>query len=264
MSEVINSIVHETAIVHPSAVIGDNVSIGPWTIIGPNVKIGDYTTVASNVVIDKNTTIGRYNKIYPFASVGIDPQDKKHNAQDNCNLIVGDNNIIREYTTISRGTPHGGNVTKIGNDNMFMAYVHIAHDCIVNNSNVFANNATLAGHVEVGNFATISGFAGLHQFCRLGDYGFLGMRATVSQDVAPYMLVAGAEPSIRGINVVGLKRRGFNDDTIKILRTCYKTIFRSGNILKKVCEDLALEYSDIPEVSKLLDFIKKTERGLLR
>jgi UDP-N-acetylglucosamine acyltransferase len=264
VSEVLSNVIHKTAIIHPSAEIGDNVNIGPWTIIGANVVIGDNTSIASSVIIDKNTKIGCNNKIYPFASIGIDPQDKKHSDKDNCSLEIGDNNIFREYVTISRGTPHGGGITKIGSNNMFMAYVHIAHDCIVGNSVVFANNATLAGHVTVGNFSTISGFGGLHQFCHMGDYSFLGMRATVSQDIAPYVLVAGAEPSVRGINVVGLKRRGFSDETIKILRDAYKAIFRSGAILKKICMDLDVAHGQVPEVRILLDFIKKSERGLLR
>lgn len=264
MSEVLTVNIHKTAIVHPSAKLGDNVSIGPWTIIGPCVTIGDNTSIGSNVVIDKHTKIGCNNKIYPFASVGIDPQERAPSLEEICTLEIGNNNIIREYVTISRGSVYGGKITKIGSDNLFMAYCHVAHDCIIGNNCTFANNATLAGHVEVGNYAGISGFAGLHQFCRMGDHSFLGMRATVNQDVAPYMLVAGAEPSVRGINVVGLKRRGFSDETVRILRNAYKAIYRGGAILKKVCADLEVEYGNLPEVQKLLDFIKKSERGLLR
>lgn len=264
MSEVASSIIHDSAIVHPSAEIGDNVSIGPWTIIGPGVTIGNNTSIASSVIIGKNTKIGCNNRIYPFASVGIDPQDRKHSDKDQCVLELGDNNVIREYVTISRGTPHGGAITKIGDNNIFMAYVHIAHDCIVGDSCVFSNNATLAGHVTVGDFSTLSGFAGLHQFCKMGAHSFLGMRCTVSQDVAPFMLVAGAEPRVRGVNVVGLKRRGFSDGTIKALKDCYKSIYRNGNLLSKICLDIKAEFGSVPEVKMLLDFINKSERGLLR
>lgn len=264
MSEVITSTIHNTAIVHSSVRIGENVTIGPWTIIGPGVTIGDNTVIASNVVIDKYTKIGCNNKIYPFASIGIDPQDKSYNSNDICTLEIGDNNVLREYITISRGTIHGGGVTKIGNNNLVMAYCHIAHDCIIGSNNILANNATLAGHVIIGNFVTLSGFSGFHQFCHMGDYSFLGMRATVSQDVAPYMLVAGAEPKVRGINTVGLKRRGFSDETIRILRNCHKAIYRNGGMLKVTCTEIQQQYGHIPEVQNLLTFINNSERGLLR
>lgn len=264
MSDVLTNQIHSTAIVHASAKIGDNVKIGPWTIIGPQVVIGDNTSIASNVVIDKYTIIGRNNIIYPYASIGIDPQDKSYNFKDVCTLEIGDNNIFREYITVSRGTNHGGGVTRIGNNNLFMAYVHIAHDCIVGSNVVFANNATLSGHVIVEDYASISGFAGLHQFCRMGAHSFLGMRATVNQDVAPYMLVAGAEPTVRGINTVGLRRRGFDSNILRILKDCYKEIYRSGAMLKNSCENISIEYGDYPEVKLLLDFISRSERGLLR
>lgn len=264
MTEVITRNIHETAVIHPSAIIADNVTIGPWTIIGPNVIIGDNTVIGSNVIIDKYTKIGSNNRIYPYASVGIDPQDKKYNFKDICTLEIGDNNVLREYITISRGTSYGGGITKIGSNNLIMAYTHIAHDCMVGNSVVFANNTTLSGHVIVEDFTTISGFAGLHQFCRMGRNSFLGMRATVSQDIAPYMLVAGAEPSVRSINSVGLKRCGFQSATINVLRDCYKQLFRRGASLKNACHNIEQEYGEIHEVKVLLDFISKSERGLLR
>ena len=263
MSEVLSNVIHNNAIIHPSAVIGENVSIGPWTRIGQNVTIGDNTTIGDHVVIDKFTTIGENNKIYPFSSIGIDPQDRF--AREEAYILeIGNNNTIREYVTISRGTSYGGGITKMGNNNLIMAYSHIAHDCILGNNIVMSNNATLAGHVIVGDFASMSGFAGVHQFCHIGAHSFLGMRCTVSQDIAPYMLVAGAEPSVRGINVIGLKRRNFSDETIRILRQAYKTIYRNGTILKDACDTLLQEYPDVPEVAVLIDFIKKSERGLLR
>lgn len=264
MSEILtNTTVHNTAIIHPSVELGENVSIGPWTRIGQGVVIGNNTSIADHVIIDKYTTLGENNKIYPFASVGIDPQDK-HSRDSNFSLVIGDNNTIREYVTISRGTSYGTGTTKLGNDNLIMAYCHIAHDCAVGNNVIMSNNATLAGHVTVDDYAIMSGFAGIHQFCSLGAHAFLGMRCTVSQDVPPYMLVAGAEPSVRGINMVGLKRRGFSDDTIRILRNIYKIIYRQGVILKDACKDIEAQYGNMPEVMILIDFIRKSERGILR
>ncbi len=263
MSEVIANQIHSSAIIHPSVELGHNVTIGPWTRIGPNVTIGNNCVIGDHVVIDKNTKMGQNNKIYPFASVGIDPQDKFSREQAFV-LEIGDNNTIREYVTISRGTSYGGGITKIGNNNLIMAYCHVAHDCMLANNIIMSNNATLAGHVILEDFVTLSGFAGVHQFCRVGAHSFLGMRCTISQDVAPYMLVAGAEPSIRGINAIGLKRRNFTEETILILRQAYKTIYRSGAILKDACDVLLQRYPDVPEVSSLIEFIKKSERGLLR
>jgi UDP-N-acetylglucosamine acyltransferase len=255
--------IHDSAIIHPSVKLGKNISIGPWTRIGPNVTIGDNTSVADHVVIDKNTVIGQNNKFYAFSSIGIDPQDR-FNREEDFVLEIGDCNTIREYVTISRGTSYGGEITKIGNNNLIMAYSHIAHDCILGNNIIMSNNATLAGHVIVEDYASMSGFAGVHQFCRIGAHSFLGMRCTVSQDVAPYMLIAGAEPSVRGINIIGLKRRGFTDETISILRNAYKKIYRSGGIIKTICDELEQEYKNNSEIKILVEFIKKAERGLLR
>lgn len=263
MSEVLDNQIHSSAIIHPSVELGNNVSIGPWTRIGAGVTIDDNSFIGDHVVIDKHTKIGKNNKIYPFASVGIDPQDR-FSREESFILEIGDNNTIREYVTISRGTSYGGGITKIGNNNLIMAYCHIAHDCILANNIIMSNNATLAGHVHLDDFVTLSGFAGVHQFCRVGAHSFLGMRCTISQDVAPYMLVAGAEPSVRGINVIGLKRRNFTEDTIRILRNAYKNIYRNGAILKDACDSLVKEHSDVPEVLTLVEFIRKSERGMLR
>ncbi len=263
MSDVISTLVHDTAIVHSTAELGENVYIGPWTRIGPHVTIGDNTTIADHVVVDKFTNIGRNNKIYAFSSIGIDPQDR-YNRDESFILEIGDYNTIREYVTISRGTSYGSEITRIGNHNLIMAYAHVAHDCQVGNNIIMSNNATLAGHVVVEDYATLSGFTGVHQFCRIGAYSFLGMRCTVSQDVAPYMLVAGAEPTIRGINVIGLRRRGFSEEQIKIIRNAYKTIFRSGEILSIACSELEQKYVSVPEIAAFIRFIKSSERGILR
>ena len=254
---------------NPSAVIltkkpiAKDVKIGPWSVIGPDVTIGEGTEIGSHVVINGPTKIGKRCKIYSFASVGNETQDKKFNGEK-AYLEIGDDNIIRECVTINRGTEHGGFYTRIGNNNLFMAYVHIAHDCIVGNNNVFSNNASLAGHAEVGNNAILSGFSGLHQRCRMGDNAFLGMRCCVSQDVAPYTLVAGAEGASRGLNLEGLKRHNFSTESIMALKQCYKIIFRQNNTLKKAIEiinDLNLE---IPEVKNLVEFLVSSERGIVR
>lgn len=263
MNEVISTQIHHTAIVDPSVKIGENVQIGAYCRIGPGVKIGDNTVISSHVVIDKFTSIGKNNKIYSFASVGIDPQD--YNKRDEAFILeIGDFNIIREYVTISRGTSYGGGITKLGNNNLIMAYSHIAHDCIIGSNVILSNNATLAGHVIVGNNAVLSGFSGSHQFGRIGEHAFLGMRCTVNQDVAPYMLVAGAEPSVRGINSVGLKRRGFTEEVLKALKNSYKILYRNNLKLKDACTQIHSTYGHFDEVKKLLDFVSKSERGLLR
>ena len=225
----------------PSAVILTNkpiakdVKIGPWSVIGPDVSIGEGTEIGSHVVINGPTTIGKRCKIYSFASVGGDTQDKKYQGEQTY-LEIGDDNIIRECVTINRGTKQGGYYTRIGNNNLFMAYSHVAHDCIIGNNNVFSNNASLAGHAIVEDNAILSGFSGLHQFCRMGSYAFLGMRCCVSQDVTPYTIVAGAEGTSKGLNLEGLKRNNVSEESIIILKQCYKIIFRQGNTLKKAIE----------------------------
>jgi len=254
---------------NPSAVIltkkpiAKDVKIGPWSVIGPDVTIGEGTEIGSHVVVNGPTTIGKRCKIYSFASVGGDTQDKKYNGETTY-LEIGDDNIIRECVTINRGTKDGGYYTRIGNNNLFMAYVHIAHDCIVGNNNVFSNNASLAGHVEVGNNAILSGFSGLHQFCKMGDNAFLGMRCCVSQDVAPYTLVAGAEGASKGLNLEGLKRHNFSKEAIIALKQCYKIIFRQNLTLKKAMEKIEELSFHIPEVDNLLNFLKTSKRGLVR
>jgi len=241
--------------------IAKDVKIGPWTYIGPDVIIDSGTEIGSHVVINGPTKIGKRCKIHSFASIGGDSQDKKYQGETSY-LEIGDDNIFREYVTINRG--NGGSSTKIGNNNLFMAYVHIAHDCIVGNNNVFSNSATLAGHVTIGNHCILSGFSGFHQFCTMGSYSFLGMRACVSKDVVPFTLVAGAEAAVKGLNLEGLKRHNFSDATIELLKNCYKIIFRQGLTLKKALELIKQQNYTNHEVQILISFLENVNRGILR
>ena len=217
--------------IHASARIAEGVTIGPWTLIGADVEIGTGTEIAPNVVIKGPTRMGKNNKIYQFASVGEDPQDKKYNGEKTL-LEIGDNNVIREFCTLNRGTVQGGGVTRIGHGNLLMAYVHIAHDCLIGNQTIFANNASLSGHVSVQDFAILGGFVAVHQFCILGAHSFIAGTSRIVKDVLPFVLVADdAKPC--GLNVEGLKRRGFAPETIANLRRAYKIIYRQGLTIPK-------------------------------
>ena len=202
--------IHETAIIHPGANIQKDVSIGPYSVIGQDVSIESGTVIGSHVVIKGPTSIGPNNKIFHFSSIGEEPQDKKFNQDSNSSLVIGSGNTIREYVSINRGTDAGGGKTVIGNENWIMAYVHIAHDCIIGNNSIFANNATLAGHVIIENFVTLGGFTGVHQFCRVGSYSFSAISSVIVKDVLPYILVSGNTAKPSGLNREGLKRNGFD------------------------------------------------------
>lgn len=255
--------IHETAIIHSSAQIAEGVHIGPYTVIGPDVQIGEGTHISSHVVVSGPTKIGKNNRIFQFASVGEAPQDKKFTGETTW-LEIGDNNIIREGCTLNRGTGAGGGVTRIGNGNLFMAYVHIAHDCIVGNHTIFANNATLAGHIEVEDFVIFSGFSAVHQFCRIGKYSFLAKCAKVGKDVVPYTLVAGENATPYGLNVEGLRRHGFSRETIAKLRQAYRTIYRKTLTLPEVIAELGVLAQDSPEVNDMLRFVQQSQRGIVR
>lgn len=255
--------IHEQAIIDPSAKIGNNVTIGPWTLIGPNVEIGDDTWVGPHVVINGPTKIGKNNRIFQYASVGEVPQDKKYD-EENTSLEIGDGNTIREFCTINRGTVQDNSVTKLGNHNWLMAYVHIAHDCIVGDHNIFANNATLAGHVKVGNYVTLGGFAGVHQFCKVGDYSFLAHSPLVIKDVPPYLMVAGNPAKSHGLNVEGLRRNQFSADTIATLKKAYKIIFRNNLTVEQALDGLKELVKDCQEVQRFIDFLDNTSRGIVR
>lgn len=251
------------AVIDPSARIAKNVTIGPWTMIGPDVEIGEGTVIGPHVVINGPTQIGRENKIYQFASVGEDPQDKKY-AGEKTRLEIGDRNIIREFVTINRGTVQGGGLTKIKDDNLFMAYVHIAHDCMIGSHTIFANNASLAGHVTVQDYAILSGFAAVHQFSVIGAYSFIARTTMVARDVLPYLFVCGYDAAPYGLNTEGLKRRGFSPETIIKLRRAYKVIYRSGLTTQQAIEKLQEMVIDCPEVQPMIDALLNSDRGIIR
>jgi UDP-N-acetylglucosamine acyltransferase len=255
--------IHATAQVDPGARIGARVSIGAFTIVGPDVDIGEGTSIGPHCVITGPTRIGADNRIHSHAALGSDPQDKKF-AGESSELVIGDRNTIREFTTFSRGTADGGGATRIGDDNWIMAYVHIAHDCIVGSHTIFANNATLAGHAEVGDWAILGGFVGVHQFCRIGAHAFIGMGALVNADVPPFVLVAADYAVPRGINSEGLKRRGFEPARIAAIKRAYRSVFVSGRPMAEARAELAAMAEDSDDVRAMLGFIERSERGLLR
>jgi UDP-N-acetylglucosamine acyltransferase len=255
--------IHPSALVDPAARIGSGVGIGAYSIVGADVEIGEGTTIGPHVVIEGATRIGRDNRIFQFASIGAEPQDKKFRAERS-ELVIGDRNVIREFVTFNRGTGEGGGVTRIGDDNWIMAYVHVAHDCQVGSHVVFANNATLAGHVEVGDHAILGGFTGVHQFCKIGAHAFCGMGSLINADVPPFVIVAGPYARPRGINSEGLKRRGFEPDRIAAIKRAYRTLYVSGTPLADARAQLAEQAQDSADVAAFLDFIERSERSLGR
>ncbi len=256
--------IDETAIIHPSANIHEDVSIGPYSVIGQDVSIESGTVIGSHVVIKGPTSIGQNNKIFHFSSIGEEPQDKKFNQDSNSSLVIGSGNTIREYVSINRGTDAGGGKTVIGNENWIMAYVHIAHDCIIGNNSIFANNATLAGHVIIENFVTLGGFTGVHQFCRVGSYSFSAISSVIVKDVLPYILVSGNTAKPSGLNREGLKRNGFDSNTIKLLKKAYKIIYREGLTLSNALEELMKLSTESKDIEALYSFIASSERGIIR
>lgn len=255
--------IHPQAIVDPSARLGQGVEVGPFSVIGPGVEIGDGTWIGPHVVINGPTKIGRHNKIFQFASIGEAPQDLKY-AGEPTRLEVGDRNVIRECVTMSRGTVGGGGVTRVGSDSLFMAYVHIAHDCRVGDRVVFANNATLAGHVEIGDQAILGGFVGIHQFCKVGAHVMLGVGTVALKDVPPYLMVYGNPAAPFGLNARGLKRRGFSPQAIEALKRTYKAIFRSGATVEQALAEIAPLIAEFPEVAVFAEFVRTAERGIIR
>ncbi|MBI5447639.1 MAG: acyl-ACP--UDP-N-acetylglucosamine O-acyltransferase [Gammaproteobacteria bacterium] len=257
--------IHPTAVIHPSAVIANHVEIGPWTVIGANVEIGDNTWIGPHVVIHGPAKIGENNKIYQFASVAEDPQDKGY-VDEQTYLTLGDNNIVREFCTLHRGTPTGRGTTEIGHDNMFMAYSHVAHDCKIGDHTIFTNNASLAGHVVVGDYAIIGAFSAVHQFCHIGAHSFIARATMVPKDVLPYVLISGSgqDASTFGINSRGLSRRGFSTETVRQLKQAYKIIFRQGNTVEQALEELYEMVGSCPEIEPLITGLKNADRGIIR
>jgi len=254
-------LIHPSSIIHPSAVIADGVQVGPFSFIDEHVVIGEGSVVGPHVVINGHTTIGKNNHFYQFCSIGEANQDKKYKGEPT-RTEIGDNNIIRESCTIHRGTIQDHQVTKIGNDNLLMAYTHIAHDCQLGNHIIVANSSNLAGHVVVGDWVILGGFSGIHQFCKIGEHAFIGIRSTVTQDIMPFVLYA--DSAVRSVNSEGLKRRYFSADDISLIRKAYKIIFRKGFSLEQAKVELSqLSPSNI-SVQRMVDFINHSERGLAR
>lgn len=251
------------AIIEPGAVIGENVTVGPYSIIGENVSIGDGTWIGPHVVVSGRTRIGQDNKIYQFSSIGEAPQHLGYAGEDTV-VEIGDNNVVREYTTINRGTAEGGGVTRIGDHNFLMAYVHIAHDCIIGSHTIFANCASLAGHVVVSDHAILGGFTLVHQFCRIGAHSITGIGCVCLQDVPPFMVAAGNRAEPHGINVKGLRRRDFGEQDIIALKRAYRILYRSELSLKKARERIQQDSVDHPVVNELVDFLGNSERGIIR
>lgn len=255
--------IHEQAIVDPAASIADDVEIGPFCIIGPDVVVGAGTRVAPHTIIRGPTTIGRDNVIFSFSSIGEAPQDMKY-AGEPTRLEIGDRNTIREYVTLNRGTADGGGVTRIGSDNLFMAYSHVAHDCVVGDHTIFANAASLAGHVSVGDWAILGGFTSVHQFCRIGAHSFSGLGTVITRDVPPFVTVAGNHARPYGLNRNGLRRRGFSPEAIQALHRAYMLLIKARTSASDAHARVEALAGDHPEVRELVDFVDTGKRGVVR
>tara|TARA_R100001591_G_scaffold57440_2_gene67229 strand:- start:160241 stop:161011 length:771 start_codon:yes stop_codon:yes gene_type:complete len=256
-------VIHQTALIDPTARIADDVVIGAYSIIGAHVEIASGTEIASHVVINGPTKIGRNNRIFQFSSIGEEPQDKKYHGEPTL-LEIGDNNLIRESVTINRGTVQGGGITKVGNNNWIMAYVHIAHDCIIGDDNIFANNASLAGHVIVDQHVILGGFTLVSQFNHLGSHCFSAMGSVISRNVPPYVLVSGHMAEPVGINVEGLRRRGFTDTQIRNIRQAYKLVYRSGLRMEQAQQRLNDIQQDAHELAIFIEFLQNQQGGIIR
>jgi UDP-N-acetylglucosamine acyltransferase len=253
--------IHSSAIVAEGAKIARDVEIGAYTVIGASVEIGRGTRIGAHAVITGNTKIGEYNRIFQFVSLGDAPQDKKYQGEPT-ELVIGDRNTIREFCTFNTGTVQDARVTRLGNDNWMMAYVHLAHDCQVGNDTVFANNAQLAGHVHIGDHAMLGAYTGVHQYCRIGAHAMTAAASIVLSDVPPFVMAAGNSAAPRGLNVEGLQRRGFSAERIQRLKRAYKTLYRAGISLEEA--KAALREEDDPDVRVLLEFIEQSKRGIIR
>jgi UDP-N-acetylglucosamine acyltransferase len=255
--------IHPSALVHPGASLGANVSIGAYSVIGEHVTIGSDTRIGPHVVIEGHTRIGKDNRIFQFCSLGAVPQDKKY-ADEPTRLEIGDGNTIREFCTFNCGTAQDAGVTRVGNDNWIMAYVHLAHDCQIGNHTIFANNAQLAGHVHVGDYAILGGFTGVHQFVRIGAHSFTAIATVVVHDLPPYVMAAGDTAKPHGINTEGLRRRGFSAGALAAIKRAYKTLYKSGLTLDQARAQLADQAKACAEIGLLADFLQTSTRGIVR
>jgi UDP-N-acetylglucosamine acyltransferase len=260
-------LIHPSAIVHPQAQLDSTVRVGPYAVVGPKLRIGAHTTVGPHCVLEGDTEIGCHNQIFQFASLGAQPQDKKY-AGESTQLIIGDRNTIREFCTFNTGTVQDGGVTRIGNDNWIMAYVHIAHDCVVGHNTILANNATLAGHVHVGDWVILGGLTGVHQFTRIGAHAMAGFASHISQDVPPFMMVDGNPLAVRGFNIEGLRRRGFGEQRLRAVKQMHRLLYRQGLTLEAARAAIAALAAELPEaaadVQAMLDFLAASQRGIAR
>ena len=255
--------IHPTAIVDPRARIAPDAEIGPYSIIGEHVEIGAGCRIGPHAVITGHTRIGRNNRIYQFVSLGEAPQDKKYGGEPT-RLEIGDNNTIREFCTFNCGTAQDAGVTRVGNDNWIMAYVHLAHDCRIGNHTIFANNAQIAGHVDVGDYSILGAFTVVHQFCHIGAYSITAMGTIVLQDIPPYVTASGNSAQPYGINAEGLKRHGFSAATIMMLKRAYKTLYKAGLTLDEAKKQLAMQVPQCPEIAAVLEFLASSTRGIIR
>jgi len=255
--------IHPTAVVSSEAQLGEGVQIGPYAIIGPDVNIGPNTFIGPHAVIERHTDIGDNCRILQFASIGGDPQDLKYRGEDT-RVIIGNNNVIREFVTINRATSADIGVTEIGDNNLIMAYCHVAHNCKLGDFVVMANSANLAGHIHIDDYAIIGGLTGIHQFTRVGRHAFVGGASAIARDVPPFTTVAGNHAKPYGLNIVGLRRRGFAEETLKALKQAYKLVYRSSLLLTDALRRIRAEVPDIPEVRQFVEFIEKSERGICR
>jgi UDP-N-acetylglucosamine acyltransferase len=255
--------IHPTAIVDPKAEIDANVEIGPFCIVKDGVRIRKGTKLLSNVAVEGNTVIGENCTIYPFSSIGFPPQDLKYKGEDT-RLVIGSGNIIREYASIHRASVGGDGATIIGNNSFLMAYVHVAHDCVIGSNVIMTNAATLAGHVVVEDYAYIGGLVAVHQFTRIGSYAMVGGFSGIGQDIPPYMIASGARAKLFGPNTIGLQRRGFTEKTINEIKKAYKILFREKRTLKEALKQVQEEFPSSPEITHLVEFIEKNKRGICR
>jgi UDP-N-acetylglucosamine acyltransferase len=255
--------IHPTAIIDSKADIDSNVDVGPHSIIGANVKIESGTVIGPHVVIQPHVEIGPDCHIFQFASIGAVPQALKFQGEETY-VKIGRGTVIREFVTVNRGTGFGGEITEVGEDNLLMAYVHIAHDCKTGRKVILANNATLAGHIVIEDFVTVGGLVAIHQFVRIGKYAYVGGKSAVVKDIPPYVIAAGDRAKLHGLNNVGLKRHGFSQETLSSLKKAYRIIFRIGLTLNEAIERVKAEVEQVPEVNDLIRFIKSSERGITR
>jgi len=256
-------VIHSTAIVDKGAELASDVEIGPYSVIRNDVFIGAGTTIGSHVVIEPYVTIGRNCRIFQYAAIGAPPQSVKFEGEKTY-LKIGDRTVIREFVTIHRGTGFGGGVTQVGADNFLMAYTHIAHDCMTGRNVVMANNATLAGHITIDDYATVGGLVAIHQFVRVGEHAFIGGKSAVVKDVPPYVIAAGDRAKLHGLNSVGLKRHGFSPQTLLALKRAYRIIFRIGLTLNESIERVKAEVEQVPEVVDFIEFVQSSKRGITR